>query len=323
MKIGYKVVCLSLVFTVVLTSGESLAQSYPTKPIRFMIGYPPGGGHDLVARIISQPLAERLGQPIVVESKPGADSTIAAEYVAKSAPDGYTLFIAADNVMLMHPSLYDLRYDPARDLIPIIKLVTGRTLVAVHPSVPARSMSDLITLAKARPGGLFYAWGAANFNVITELFKKQKELNIVSVRYKGTNPSVMAAVAGEVPIVVVSIGPALAQVKAGKLRALAVSGPKRTPILPDVPTMAESGLPDSFNMEFWTALFAPAKTPGAIIDKLFNELSVILKDEDVKKRFLALTYEADGMSGRELSDVLKVDIPKWTKVIKGLNIRAE
>jgi tripartite-type tricarboxylate transporter receptor subunit TctC len=289
-----------------------------------MIGYPPGGGHDIVARIVSQPLAERLGQPIVVESKPGADSIIAAEYVAKSAPDGYTLFVAGANVMLLHPGLQDsLPYDPAKDFIPIIKLSSYRTVVAVHPSVAATSMQELIALAKAKPGGLFYAWGAADFNVATEFFKKQKEVNIVPVRYKGTSPSVMAAVAGEVPIVVVSIGPALAQLRAGKLRPLAVSGARRSPLLPDVPTMSESGLPESFNLGFWTALLAPAGTPSAVIDKLYSELSAVLKDDRVRERFTSLSNEAEGMSGTELSAALKDDIPKWKKVVKDLNIRTE
>jgi tripartite-type tricarboxylate transporter receptor subunit TctC len=323
MKTAYKVLALLLASALVLVCGVSAAQGYPTKPIRFMIGYPPGGGHDIVARVVGQPLAERLGQPIVVESKAGADSMIAAEYVARSAPDGYTLFIAGNNAMVLHPALYDrLRYNPANDLIPIIKLVTGRTVVAVHPSVPAGSMSELIALAKARPGELFYASGAPDFNLTTELFKKQKDVNIVPVRYKGTSPSVMAAVAGEVPIVVVTIGPALAQLRAGKLRALAVSGFNRTPLLPDIPTMAESGLPDTFDFESWTALFAPAGTPGAIIDKLYKELSIVLREDRVKERFLSLSYEADGMSGTELSAVLKVDIPKWKKAVKELNIHA-
>lgn len=322
MKTSYKVFGLMLTFSLTLAWGESAAQDYPTKPIRFMVGYPPGGGHDIVSRTISQPLSERLGQQIVVEFKPGADSIIAAEYVAKSPPDGYTLFIAGANVMLLHPGLQErLPYDPAKDFIPIIKLSSYRTVVAVHPSVPATSMKELIALAKAKPGGLFYAWGAADFNVATELFKKQAEVNIVAVRYKGTNPSVMAAVAGEVPIVAVSIGPSLGQLRAGKLRALAVSGTKRSPLLADVPTMAESGLPESFNLGFWTALLAPAGTPSAIIDKLYGELSTVLKDERVKDRFLSVSLEAEGMSGTEMSAALKVDIPKWTKLVKDLNIR--
>ncbi len=308
----------------VIVCAEAAAQAYPNKPIRFIIGYPPGGGHDIVARLVSQPLSERLGQPIVVESKPGADSMIGAEYVAKSAPDGYTLFIGGANVMLLHPGLNDrLPYDPAKDFVPVIKLSSYRTVVAVHPSFPAKSMAELIALAKAKPGSIFYAWGAADFNVATEQFKKQKGVDIVAVRYKGTSPSVMAAVANEVPMVAVSIGPALAQLKAGKLRALAVSGAKRSPLLPDVPTMAEAGLPDSFALGFWTAMLAPAGTPSAIVDKLYNETSVVLKDEKVRERFTSMSNEVEGMSGRELSAALKVDIPKWKKVVKDLNIKAD
>jgi len=322
MKASNKVLGLLLASVLMFACGGSAAQTYPTKPIRFIVGYPPGGGHDIVARTVSQPLSERLGQQILVEFKPGADSIIGAEYVAKSAADGYTLFIAGANVFLLHPGLQErLPYDPTKDFTPIIKLSSYRTVVAVHPSVPAKSMKELIALAKDKPGGLFYAWGAADFNVATELFKKQADVNIVAVRYKGTNPSVMAAVAGEVPIVAVSIGPSLGQLRAGKLRALAVSGTKRSPLLPDVPTMAESGLPESFNLGFWTALVAPAGTPSAIIDKLYSGLSSVLKDDRVKERFLSVSLEAEGMSGTEMSAALKVDIPKWTKIVKDLNIR--
>lgn len=324
MRTTCKVFGLLLALALALACGQSAAQSYPTKPIRFIVGYPPGGGHDIVSRIVSQPLSERLGQQIVVEFKPGADAMIAGDYVSRSAPDGYTLFIAGAGNILLHPGLYRrMLYDPAKDLIPIIKICSYRTVVAVHPSVPAQSMSDLIALAKAKPGALFYAWGAADFNVSTELFKKQKEVNIVPVPYKGTNPSVMAAVAGEVQIVAVSVGPALGQLRAGKLRALAVSGTKRSPLLPDVPTMAESGLPESYNLGFWTALFAPAGTPAAIVDKLYSELSSVIKDDHVRERFLSVSLEAEGMSGAEMSAALKVDIPKWTKVVRDLNIRAD
>ena len=321
MKTVSKILGVFLLSVLLLACGESAAQTYPNKPIRIIVGYPPGGGHDILARIVSQPLSERLGQSILVEYKPGADSIIGAEYVAKSAPDGYTLFIGGSHIMLLHPGLQQrLPYDPVKDFTPIIKLSSYRTVVAVHPSVPVTSMKELVALAKAKPGELFYAWGAADFNVATELFKRQVDVNIVPVRYKGTNPSVMATVAGEVPVVAVSIGPSLGQLRAGKLRPLAVSGTKRSPLLPDVPTMAESGFPESFNLGFWTALLAPAGTPSAIIDRLYRELSFVLKDDRVKERFLALSLEAEGMSGTEMRAGLKVDIPKWTKIVKDLNI---
>ncbi len=322
MKTAFKV--LSLILTLALICGESSAQSYPKKSIKFVVGYPPGGTTDSVARIIGQKLSERLGQAVIVENKPGADSIIAAEYVKNAAPDGYTLFIGGSGVMVFNPGLYDhLSYDPVKDFIPITQFVANPLVFAVNSSVPAYSLKDLISLAKAKPGELFYASGASPFHAATELLKKQADVNIVHIPYKGSAPSITAAVAGQVPIVAVELPAALAQLKAGKIRALAVSGSKRSAVLPDIPTVADSGLA-GYELMMWTGLFAPLGTPREITDKLYSELSSILNQESMKERLASFGYEtsAIGMPPAEFGAMHKAEVNKWTKISKDLHVIA-
>ncbi len=319
-NLGSKIACcLALAFACTVAS----AQSYPTKPIRLVVGYPPGGGTDTIARIVSPRLSERLGQPVTVENKGGANAIIGVDYVAKSAPDGYTLLVGADGEMVFNQGLYDhLPYDTLKDFIPVIVLSSNPVVFAAHPSLPATSIRELIALAKAKPGKVFYASGAPPFHVAAELFKKQVGINIVHVPYKGGGPSVTAAVAGEVSLVVVAIGPILPQLRAGKLRGLAVASPKRYSIMPKIPTMAESGVPN-FEVIPMTGLYAPAGTPRPIVDRLYNELSAIIKTDEVKKHFASIGVEAGGLSSAEFAAVLKTNIEKWTQVSREANIRAE
>ncbi len=320
MKTACKV--LGLFLALALVYGESTAQSYPNKPIRFMVGYPPGGSNDILARIVSPKLAERLGQPVVVENKPGADSMIATEYVSKATPDGYTLLVSAIGAMVFNPGLYDrLSYDPLKVFIPITLFATDPLVFAVNPSVRATTIKELIALAKAKPGEMFYAAGSPPMQVATELFKRQVGVNLVHVPYKGTGASITAAVAGEVSLVVVTAGPALAQLRAGKLLELAVTSLKRDPQLPNIPTVSESGL--DFEFIVWVGLFAPAGTPSAIIDKLYGELSILLKSESVKERVASAGYDTSeiGMPPAEFASFLRSSHGKWTKVTRDLNIR--
>lgn len=323
MKTALKMLGLLLAFALTLACGQATAQSYPTKTIKFVVGFPPGGGTDLIARIVGEKLAERLGQPIVVDNKPGADAIIATEYAAKSAPDGYTLLAASSGAMTFSPGMYDrLPYDTLRDFAPITQLATYPILIVANPSIAATSIKELIALAKAKPGGLFYAAGAPPFRLATELFKRQAGVDIVYVPYKGTAAAITAAVAGQVAIAAIDMAPALPQMKAGKLRSLAVTSPKRSAILPDVPTMAESGLAN-FDVVIWTALFAPAGTPRPIIDRLYSELAVILRSDSVKERFASLSYDPGGITPAEFGAIVKADIAKWTRVAKEANIRAQ
>jgi len=314
---------LGLFLALAVAFGESTAQSYPSKPIRFVTGNQTGGGTDLLARVIAQKLSEQLGQQVIVENKPGADGIIAAEYVAKSAADGYTLLVGTDGQMILNPGLYArIPYDPLKDFVPVIQLSSNPVVFAVHPKFPATSIMDLIAMAKARPGKLFYASGAASFRVTTELFKIQAGVNIVHVPYKGGAPSVAAAVNGEVPLVVTATSSVLAQLKSGQLRALAVTSLARTPLLPDVPTMDESGLA-KFEAVTMQGLFAPARTPRAIIDKLYGELSLVLKLNDLKERFAVLGLDTGGLPSAEYAALLEANLGKWKQVLSDLNIRAE
>jgi tripartite-type tricarboxylate transporter receptor subunit TctC len=322
MKTAYRISGLFLAFALVLACGESAAQSFPNRPIRMIVGYPPGGTNDLLPRIVSPQLAERLGQPVVVENKPGADAMIASEYVAKASPDGYTLLVGASGQMVYNPALgATLSYDPVKDFVPITMFASDPLVFAVHPSVQATNIKELIALARSKPGALFYAAGAPPFFVAMETFKKVAGVNIEHIPYKGSGASITAAVAGEVPMVVVSVGPVLTHIRAGKLRALAVTSDKRDPVLPEIPTVRESGL--DFEGGMWSALYAPAGTPSAVVDKLYSELSVILKSESMRKQFATLGYDTNtmGMSPAELGVFHRSQLAKWTKVAKDYNIR--
>lgn len=323
MKTACATLSLLLWFSLAVAPGESSAQSYPSKPIKFVVGFQPGGSTDILARIVSQKLAERLGQPITVENKPGADAIIAAEYVQKAAPDGYTLFVGGTGVMVFNPGLHErLPYDPVNDFIAITLFASNPLVFAVHPSVPATTLKELIALAKAKPGGLFYGSGASAFQVAAELFKREAGVNIVHVPFKGSGPSVTAGVAGEVAMVAVEMPAALAQLRAGKLRALAVTSRKRYGIMPDIPTMEEAGLAN-FVLAPWTGLFAPAATPSAVIDKLYGSLSIVLNEDSVKERFASLGMEGGGMPPAQFSAILKADLAKWSKATRELNVRAK
>ena len=320
MKIAIRILALLLT----LVSAGAAAQ-YPSKPIKFVVGYAPGGSNDILARLVGQRLSERLGQSVFVENRPGADANIAAAYVAKSAPDGYTLLIGSSGTMTINPGIYQhLPFDPEKDFVPITLFASDPLVFAVNPSFAAASFKDLLAMARAKPGSLSYASGAPPMFVATELFKKLAAVDMVHIPYKGSGPSVMAAVTGEVPIVMVSIGPALAQFRAGKLRPLAVTAQKRAQLLPDTPTVKEAVGID-LEGETWVGLFAPAGTPAAIIDKLYSELSIALKSDTLKERFASYGYDTSsmGLSPAEFGTFFRTHLAKWKRVTRELNIRLD
>ena len=325
MKTAYRVIGLFLAFALALACGESTAQSYPSRPIKLVVGFQPGGGTDVTARLIGPKLSEQLGQPVIVENKPGAEARIATEYVAKAAPDGYILLAGASGQMVFNPGLFaPLPYDPLKAFIPITLFNADSLVFAVHPSVPAHSLKELIALAKAKPGQLFHASSGSPFHVAVELFNRQAGVNIVHVPYKGAAPASNAAVAGEVSLIVISIPPISGQLQAGKLRALAINSRERSRFLPDVPTGLESGM--DYEGITWAGLFAPAGTPRPIIDKLYAAMSVVLKDNPMKERFVAQGREPTGgvgMPPAEFEIFFKAELAKWTKAIKDLNIRGD
>jgi len=325
MKTACRVLGLFLAFALALACGVSTAQSYPSRPIKLVVGFAPGGGTDVTARMIGPKLSEQLGQPVVVENKPGAEARIATEYVAKAVPDGYTLLAGASGQMVFNPALFGpLAYDPVKDFIPITLFNADPLVFAVHPSVPAHSLKDLIALAKAKPGQVFHASSASAFHVGVELFKKQTGVDIVHVPYKGAAPAVNATVAGETSLILISIPPILGQLQSGKLRALAINGRERSRVLPDIPTALESGL--DYEGITWAGLFAPAGTPRAIIDRLYSAMSNVLKDNSMRDRFVSQGREpigGVGMPPAEFNVFFRAELAKWTKAIKDLNIRAD
>ncbi|MBI2320363.1 MAG: tripartite tricarboxylate transporter substrate binding protein [Betaproteobacteria bacterium] len=305
-----------------IAAGDCAAQAFPSKPIRFVTGNAPGGGTDTLARMIGPKLSERLGQPIIVENRPGADGFIASEYVAKAPADGYTILVGTDGQMVLNVGLYaKLPYDPVADFAPITRISSTPLMIAVHPSLPASSIKELIALAKAKPGELFYASGAPVFRVATEMFKAQTGTNIVLVPYKGAAPAIAALLAADVTVGTMSVGPLLPHVRAGKLRGLAVTSAKRIALAPDIPTLAESGLP-GFEVDPWTGLFAPDGTPRAVVDKLSSEANAVLKADEMRAALGKRGVVAAPTTPDELAAVLKADLAKWPKLLRELQIRA-
>ena len=321
----YKLLPLLMASALFFSAGESRAQDYPDKPIKIIVAYTPGGMVDTIARAVAQKLSKELGQSVIVENKPGAEARIGTKYVAKSAPDGYTLLLGATGQMVYNPGLYGaaLPYDPIADFAPITLLGRNSLVFAVKPDFPAKSMKDFIALAKAKPGGLFYSTGATPFYVAAEALKKMTGMNIVNVPFKGNVQAINAALAGNVQLVVADLPTTLPQLRAGTLRALAVTSRERSKFLPDTPTLLESGL--DFSSRGWAGLFAPAGTPRPIIDKLYRAMSAALKSEDVSDILNKLSFETSdsGMPPQQFAAMHKADVTKWVKIMNNLNIHGD
>jgi tripartite-type tricarboxylate transporter receptor subunit TctC len=304
-----------------LFSTLTAAQDYPSKPIRVIVGYSAGGGNDIIVRVMVPELTKGLGQPIVVENKPGAQSIIAAEQAAKSAPDGYTLFMGPSGPMTINPATYSkLPYDPQRDFAPVSMICSFPLIVTVDPKLPVKSVKELIAYAKANPGKANYASSAGIFQITTEMFKQRTGTQIEMIPYKGSGESVQAVAAGQVMMTIVDPPPATGPLKSGTIRGLAVTSPQRHPRWPDLPTMAEAGVPD-MEVPVWTAFFAPARTPAAIVARLQKEVARVVQTPEVRERFDAMGLKPEGSSSAELARVVAQDIKKWTAVAKAANIK--
>lgn len=294
--------------------------SYPSKPIRVVVGYAAGGGNDIIVRVMAPELEKGLGQPVVVENKPGAQSIIAAEAVARAAPDGYTVFMGPSGPMTINPATYSkLPYDPLRDFTPISLVAQFPLFVTVNAELPIHSVKELVAYAKAHPDKANYASAAGIFQITSELFKQETGTNFTMIPYKGSNQSVQAVVSGQVMMTLVDPPPATPAIKSGKLRALAVTSAKRHPAWPDVPTMAEEGFPDMV-VPVWTAFFFPAHTPPAIVARMQKEVARVVQTPAVKERFAAMGIEPVGSSSAELGEVLARDLAKYKAVAKAANI---
>lgn len=322
--IGTATALLVLPVGILAQTGPADAQAYPSRPIRWVVPFPAGGGADRLSRVIGQKLTENWGQQTVIEFRPGAAGNIGTEFVARAAPDGYTIGLVSPN-LATYPSLYRKpAYDPVKDFAAVTLVSTASFVLVVHPSVPAKSVRELIALAKAAPGRLNYASSGvgAGAHLSAELFKSMAGVNIVHVPYKGHTPALVDLIAGQTDMMFSNAGSGLPHIQAGKLKALAVTTPQRWALLPQLPTLSESGLP-GFDVTQWSGLVAPAGTPQAIIDKLSGEVVRILKMPDVHTQIVALGFTPVGNTPSEFSAHIKAEIAKWAKVIKAAGIRAD
>jgi tripartite-type tricarboxylate transporter receptor subunit TctC len=295
---------------------------YPTRAIHIVVGFTPGGGNDIIARIVGQKLSESLGQPVIIDNKPGGGAIVATEYVAKSAPDGYTLLVGASGAMAINPAVYaKLPYDPVRDFVPVSELGSFPLILVVNASSPIKSVAELVAFAKANPDKTNYSSSSAAFQLVTELFKQKTGAPMQEIPYKGANDSVMAVISGQVTATIADAGPVSSQVKGGQVRALAVAAPARTEDLPDVPTMKEAGA--DVDAVLWSGIFAPRQTPPAIVRKLEGELMRIVRLPEVVARLRPLGILPVGNSSAEFAQILASDIARWTDVAKAGNIRIE
>jgi len=303
---------------------QAQADAYPNKTVRIVVGYAAGGATDILARLLAQKMTESLGQQVIVENRPGANSNIGAEVVAKAAPDGYTVYMGSiANTINM--SLYPkLNYDVVKDFSPVMLVATVPNILVVHPSVPAKTVKELIDLAKAKPDTLNVAssGSGSSIHMSAELFKMLTGVKITHVPYKGSAPAVSDLLGGQVQMMFDNAPSAMPHVKAGKLRALAVTSPRRIPALPDVPTVIESGVA-GFDVFSWFALFAPAGTPKEIVAKLNAHANQALAKPDVQARMADLGAESVGGTTERLASHVNAEVARWSKVVKESGARAD
>ena len=301
----------------------SFAQSYPSKPIRFVAPFAPGGGTDFIGRVAAQKLNEALKQQVIVENRPGAGGTLGAEIGAKAAPDGYTFTVIAGSYAV-NPSIYKLAFDPVNDITPVIQLSQGPLLVVVHPSLPIKNIKELIALAKSKPGGLSYATSGQGsiVHLSTELFLFMAGVKAVHIPYKGTGPAITDTISGQTQFLWGSIAAVLPQVRNGRLRAIAVTTAKRAPALPDIPTIAEAGV-KGYDVILWHGLIGPKGLPRPIVDRVNGELNKALKAKDMEEKLAADGVASAGGTPEEFGATIKRDIDTWRKVVQMAGVKAE
>ncbi len=303
---------------------QTTTQKFPDKPIRFIVPFPPGGGNDILARVLAPKMSEFLGQPVVIDNRAGAGGNIGADLAAKSAPDGYTIVIASNQVT-MNPALYaKLPFDIEKDFAPIALAASVPMVLAVNPSVPANSVKELIALAKAEPGKLNYSTpgNGTPQHIAFEVFNHAAGIKIAHVPYKGTGPAIADVIGGQVQATFGTLASLEQHVKAGKLRALAVATPRRSQTMPSVPTMAESGLP-GYDVSLWYSILAPAGTPGPILARLSGEIAKALAAPDVRDRLIAQGFEVSYLNPEQMNDLMKRDIARWSKALREVGIKLD
>ena len=300
------------------------AERYPQRPVRLIVAFAPGGSADVVARVIGQKLSESIGQQVVIDNRPGAGGNLSAEIAARAAPDGYTLYMSSAS-LVVNVSLYrKVAYDPVRDFAPVTLLASAQNVLVAHPSVPARSVKELIALARKTPGRINYAstGSGTSGHLAMELFRSMAGIDMTHVPYKAVGQAQVDLLAGQVSLWFPTIPGALPHIKAGKMIALAVSGAKRSPALPDVPTVAEAALP-GFEASTWYPILAPAKTPAAIVEHLDRQLVAIVTAPQVREQLLQAGVEPIGSSQQALADHIRVELAKWAKVVQVSGVRLD
>ena len=306
-----------------LAAGTSLSQTYPTKPVRIIAPFAPGGGTDFIARLIAQKLTERLGQQVIVENKPGAGGNLGAEFAVKSPPDGYTLLLIAGSYTV-NPSIYKLSFDPVNDITPLVQLSQGPFLVAVHPSVPAKTLKELIDYARKEPDKLSYASAGSGSitHLASELFLDMAKIKMVHVPYKGTGPALNDTIAGNTQLIFGSVATSLQFTKSGRLRGLAVTTPQRIPAAPELPTVAEAGVP-GYEVVLWHGLVGPKGLPAAVVERVNQAANDALKSKDVADLLATDGVAPAGGTPERFRAVIKADIERWSRVVKQANIKAD
>ncbi|MDQ0142363.1 Bug family tripartite tricarboxylate transporter substrate binding protein [Cupriavidus necator] len=297
------------------------SDTYPSKPIRMVVPFAPGGATDVVARLISQKLGEALKQSVVVENRPGANGIIGTDVVARAAPDGYTLLLNSAGAQTLSPVLYKAGYEPLKSFAPISQISNIGFVMVVHPSVPAKTVQEFVALAKAKSRPLSLSAGSSMIELIGATFKSAAGTpDVVSVSYRGTGPQMQAVVSGEVDMTIDPFN-GMAMIKAGKLRPLAVFASKRSPALPEVPTMQEAGF-DGMAFNSWAGLLAPAGTPREIVTRLNQEMNRILAQPDIRQRLAAIDYEVVGGTPEQFAATIAEDAARWAKIVKDTNYKA-
>ena len=297
------------------------AKSFPTRPLRIVVPASPGGVNDILARLVGQKMSESFGQPVVIENKPGAATILGAEHVARSAPDGYTMLMAPTATMAINPAVYSkLSYAPQKDFIPISAVASYPYVLTASTVVPAKSMKELIEFAKANPDKSNAGGSSVTFQLLAELFKEKTGAPIQYIPYKGASDANLALIAGQLTVSFLDIGPATPNIKAGKILPLAVTSPQRLPSLPNVPTMAESGLQD-MTVESWAGLFVPAGTPAPIVKKLQDEVMRIVKLPDFQEKLKAQELSPVGNSSEDFGTMLARDLARWGEVARKANVK--
>jgi tripartite-type tricarboxylate transporter receptor subunit TctC len=315
------IACVALAFA---AGTARAADDYPNHPVRWLVGYPPGGSTDIVARLIGQYLSEHLGQQFVIENKPGAGNNLATEMATRADPDGYTVLLV-NPANAINATLYkNLTFNFIRDMAPVAGIIRVPNVMEVNPNVPAKTVAEFISYAKANPGKVNFSSGGVGVlpHLIGEMFKARAGIDIVHVPYRGGGPSIADVMGGQVDLTFEGTSVLLPLIQAGKLRALAVTSAKRIPQLPDVPTMIESGYP-GFSSTSWTGLLAPAKTPPEIIARLNAQVNAALTSPEITRALAAISSEPLGGPPQALTEVIKADVAKWAPIVKSLNLQTD